>query len=212
MKTPTAALGALEWTLNRFLALDANTARQMGALEGKVIALHLRGLDLTLYVLPGANGLQLLDNYEGDADAVVSGTPLALMRMGLSQDASAVLFAGDVRIDGDTEVGQRLKRLLDGMEIDWEEQLSHWLGDAGARQTARAVRALHTWGRRTADHLGEDVAEYLHEESRQLPPTSEVTVWLDAVDVLRADTDRLQARVQRLQQALAPAAADRADN
>jgi ubiquinone biosynthesis protein UbiJ len=40
--------------------------------------------------------------------------------------------------------------------------------------------------------------EYLQEESRVLAAEAELNYYLDSVDALRADADRLEARIQRL--------------
>ena len=49
------------------------------------------------------------------------------------------------------------------------------------------------------DTFGRDITEYLQEESRYLPQQDEVNKFLAAVDVLRNDVERLDARVKRLQ-------------
>ena len=43
-----------------------------------------------------------------------------------------------------------------------------------------------------------DLREYLQEESRLLAPRPQVEGFLRAVDGLRADTDRLEKRLERL--------------
>jgi ubiquinone biosynthesis protein UbiJ len=50
-----------------------------------------------------------------------------------------------------------------------------------------------------ADTLEQNLTEYLLEESRLLPKRAQVEKFLAAVDTLRADSDRLVQRVQRLQ-------------
>ena len=82
---------------------------------------------------------------------------------------------------------------------DWEEQLSHLVGDAAAHQVGNLVRDTLQWGAKSVDTLGRDLTEYLQEESRQLPQRDEVNKFLAAVDVLRNDVERLDARVKRLQ-------------
>jgi ubiquinone biosynthesis protein UbiJ len=46
-----------------------------------------------------------------------------------------------------------------------------------------------------------NVSDYLKEESLILPDQSQVNNFLSAVDTLRADTDRLEARIARLKKA-----------
>ncbi|HEX5514246.1 MAG TPA: sterol-binding protein, partial [Gammaproteobacteria bacterium] len=49
-----------------------------------------------------------------------------------------------------------------------------------------------------------NLGEYLTEEARQLPPAAEVAGFLDDIDRLRQDTDRLTARIERLERARQP--------
>ncbi len=193
-----ALLTTLETALNYYLRLDPETLERLGRLQGKVIAIELRGLDLTFYALPGRCGLRLHPQWEDEVDTTISGTPLAMSRLGLG-DSSQALFSGDVTISGDVETGQRFKQILDGIEIDWEEQLSRFTGDIIAHRTGDLVRDGLEWGHRVLESLQQDIGEYLQEESRILPSRVEVATFMDEVDRLRDDTERLEARVRRLQ-------------
>jgi ubiquinone biosynthesis accessory factor UbiJ len=204
MKPPALFFSALSVALNGYLRLDANTLQRLGALSGKVIAIELRGLDLTFYLLPHADGIRI----EGELDAVapdawLSGAPLSLARLGVVKHEKGTLFSGDVEIRGDIELGQRFKAILDGIDIDWEEHVSRVTGDVIAHQAGNMARRALQWGRDTLDTVSRDVVEYLHEESRDLPTRSEVGEFLEKVDTLRLDVERLEARVQRLQSWLA---------
>ena len=198
MKLPSLVLAGLEMALNRYLSLDADTLARLAALSGKVIAVELRGLGVTLIMVPHAGGIQLLGDYRGTPDTVISGTPISLARTGYGKDRGA-LFAGEVEIRGDVTVGQRFEAVLREIDIDWEEQLSRLVGDVAAHQVGRLVRDTVAWGAKSADSLGRDVSEYLQEESRQVPQRDEVDAFLAAVDGLRNDVERLEARVKRLQ-------------
>lgn len=198
MQVPTLFLSALDVALNACLRLDPSTLQRLAALSGKVIAIELRGLDITLYLLPSANGMQVSGVHEGAPDTLLNGTPLALTRLGAAKHEPGALFSGDVEIRGDIELGQRFKSILDAIDIDWEEQLSKLTGDVIAHQIGNAVRDILGWSRRAADTVGRDAAEYLHEESRDLPKRDEVEEFLAGVDTLRSDADRIEARIHRL--------------
>ena len=60
------------------------------------------------------------------------------------------------------------------------------------------LRALADWGRKSSDTLTQDLKEYLQEEGRLVPTAYEVQGFLDRVDTLRDDVERLAARVERL--------------
>jgi len=190
----------LETTLNSALRLDPAAWNRLAHFSDKVIAIELQGLDLTLYILPGDHGISLMSQYGAEPDTTLSGTPLAMAKMALGPNASNVLFAGEVTIRGDVETGQRFKRLLDELDIDWEEQLSRFSGDILAHKLGELVRATTAWGQQTLNILGQNATEYLQQEGQDLPLPATVQQFLQAIDTLRDDTARLEARVARLRQ------------
>ena len=199
---PLTLVALLEAAFNNYLALDAEGPARMKRLAGRVIALDILGLDLSLYILPAHDGVQILSRYEGEADTRLRGAPVSLMRMGISRSTEDQLFSGDVEISGDTELGQEFKQILDQMDIDWEEHLSHLTGDVIAHQLGHGLRSLLNWGRHSAASLALDTSEYLQEESRLVVPAVEIQDFSQQVDVLRNDTERLEARIRRVQQHL----------
>lgn len=192
---------AIETALNRVLRLDAEAFDQLQRFEGKVIALELRGTGLTLTLLPGSDGIRVMSASALEPDTFISGTPLALLELGLG-DAHRVLFAGEVTMRGDVETGQAFKRLLDRMEIDWEELLSRYSGDIVAHQFGDLVRGLQQWGRQASRTLGSNLAEYLQHESCDLALREDVEMFGREVDRLRDDSARLESRLAFLQQRL----------
>jgi len=198
IQIPAPMLAAIELSLNRYLAMDPDTMARMAILAGKVIAIHLRGLNTIFYLIPHLNGVGVSSTYSGQADTVLCGTPGAFMRLGASSRPASVLFSGDVEISGDVELGQAFKKILDTVEIDWEEQLSKVFGDVVAHGIGNVVRDTTRWLYGAAETLGMDLAEYLHEETHMLPQDFEIEAFLSDVDTLRSDTDRLEQRVVRL--------------
>ncbi len=198
----------LESLLNRVLARDPETLARLGALQGRVVAVEFDGVSISgeplrLYLLPHAGGIQILTRYHGSADTVLSGTPLALATMRGEAGATRRLFSGEVRIDGDIELGQRFKRILDGLDIDGEEWLAGYVGDGVAHHSGRALRGARQWLQASAATLGQDLSEYLRYEAALLVDRPETEDFFDAVDRLRSDVDRLTARVARLTRRLA---------
>lgn len=197
-----AALAGLEQALNAALALDPKTLERLGRLQGRVIAIELKGTGIRLLLQPERHGLRLMGHYDGAVDTTLRGAPFALLRMGSGRTGEG-MFKGGVEIDGDVELGQQIQRVFEKLEIDWEEHLSRLTGDIIAHQIGNTVRGLLNWGERSAEHLGQDTADYLQEETEILPVPWEIQEFIEAVDTLRSDVDRLEARVKRLQRMLA---------
>ena len=209
MTISNVTCAALESALNRVLRLDPETRSQLAELQGRVIALELKGVDETLFLVPSRRGVEILASYEGAADCSLRGTPLGLAAMSRDAENGRQLFSGEVEITGDTELGHRFGSILSRLDVDWEEQLSRLTGDLVAHQVGRGVRSGLHWGKRSVTAAATNLQEYLQEEMRLLPSGYEANEFLAQVDELRDDVERLEARVLRLRQKLTDEAAGR---
>jgi len=197
MSTPALFSAALESALDLYLKQDPDALKRCAALQDKVIAVNLTGTDFTLYFLPDADGVKVLTYFEGEPDTLLRGTPAGFARLAIESREDA-LFHGAVEISGNTETGQQFQDILAAVDWDWEEQLSKLTGDTIAHQVGELVRKGRKWLGDSSETLQQDLSEYLQEEARLLPTRTELSDFLDDVDQLRADTDRLAARVERL--------------
>lgn len=188
----------LEAALNRVLDYDPGVRARLAALDGKVLAFDLTGLNVRAWLLPEQGRLRVLAHCELAPDVTLSGSPLAFARLGAEPDTSELLQSGAVRIDGDAELAQRLGAALRGLDIEWEEMAAQLLGDVAAHRLGAGVRAGLDWGRSARARVESNLGEYLQEELRQLPARGEIDDFLREIDRLRADADRLAARAARL--------------
>ncbi len=203
MSTRDLALSSLEHGINTLLQLDPVACNKLARHHGRIIGIHLRGAEITLYFIPDQQGhLQLFSQIEGEPDALLCGSPLDLLRSSDKEQGSAQLFAGRVSITGNTALAHDFGATLGGLDIDWEEQLSKLTGDILAHQTGAAVRKAGHWLRNTDSRIKADLGEYLTEEARLLPHPLEVEDFIAQVDELREHTDRLEARIRLLQRQL----------
>lgn len=195
MKLPVLFLALLERALNAYLKLDGEAFSRSRALEDKVIALHIKTLDWTVYCLPGGGDIQVMGDYVGIADATIAGSLGSLIKLSQSDDSASAMLESDVEIKGDLRTAQAFSRLLSDASIDWEELLSHWVGDIAAYQAGSAVRSSNEWVKESAEAMKLNTAEYLSEESRLVVAEAEINEFIETVDTLRMATDRLAARI-----------------
>lgn len=188
----------LESVINHYLALDPEMLDKLAAFNGKVIKLEMTGLNKQFYMFPSDRGIQVKTEYEGPVDTVLSGTPVSLFKMGLVSNAADLLLKGEVEISGDTRLGHQFKNVFSQMEIDWSEPLANFVGDSFAYQLQQSAKRLGLWGKDTVKSVSMSISEYLQEESRDVVTETELEIFNDAVDQLRDDVDRLQAKIKSL--------------
>lgn len=198
LQIPDALLAVVEQALNRYLALDPEGAAAFDPLEGRIIAIEVKGFGTRITVIPGARGLQLFGAYDAEPDCLIQGSPLGLARLGMAERKETSLVSGEVEISGDTALAQDFSAALARLNVDWEEQLAQVIGDPFARQVGNRVRDAEHWSRRTSASMTANLTEYLQEERRLLPTRYEVEAFLNQVDTLRDDVERLAARIEQL--------------
>jgi len=198
VKLPAGVIAGLDAAINRYLRLDPETLARISQLDARCIAIELRGLDLTLYALPHSSGITITDHYEETPDTTLKGTPIGLARVGLAHNRERALFSGAVEISGNVETGRAFQDILEGMDIDWEEQLSHLTGDMVAHHVGNVVRHAGELFRQGSATAQQNTTEYLQEELRVLPARIEIENFCVDVTQLAMAVDRLAARVTRL--------------
>lgn len=188
----------LQELINRALRLDPDTLHRLGDMDGKVICVRVGASEpVAVFILPSEAGVRLHSAYDGKPDVTIAGDVPVFARLMWGRPASGAV-AGELQISGDIELGQRFQGVLNEIDIDWEEGASAYVGDVAAHALGRAVREMRAGTRQAAATIGQDIAEYLQEESRVLATHERVESFLKAVDELRGDVDRLEKRLQRL--------------
>jgi len=194
-----ARLGTLlAAALNRALALDPPSRDALAALEGRSIGVQLRGLDLALALHVCDGKLAVGPHWETSADLNLHASPASLLAFALRRGDGSPLPPGKVEVSGDAELARRIEQLLRGFRPDIEEAFAKTFGDVLGVPLARAFASAFAWTRETARAFAQDSADYLREESRDLPAPAQMEQFLDDVDRLRERADRLDARVQQL--------------
>lgn len=194
--TPFAAL--IETAINALIQRDASLQQGLAPIQGKVIAIRLQATPIELFFIPGAQSVQVFDRFDAEPDTLIHGKLSGFLK--LAQGDDDPLFKKDVVIEGDVAAGQAIRKLLAQIDIDWEEELSRYTGDLVAHKGMNLLRGLKDWGETVANKLQLDVAEYLQMDHRDVPLPEQVRGFIDDSTTLRHDVDRLEARVQRLQQ------------
>ncbi|WP_095108881.1 SCP2 domain-containing protein [Pseudomonas sp. Irchel 3E20] len=195
-------LAGVEHGLNRVLRLDSTALPRLGHLNGKVIAVDCRSPALQLFILPSDEGLMLAANWAADADCTLRAPASSLLSLALSKDKTAILHGPDVELDGDSAVLLDLAAVLQDLELDWEYELSRWLGPVATQLIGGHLRSRSRWYSQGFASLNQNLGEYLSEEARALVGLREAEARFSELDRIKLDLERLEARVERLSRSL----------
>ena len=189
-----AILESAEKMVNKVLSLDEEILSSLETLTGKVFEIDVLNTDIRIFILPSGEGITLASEYEGKADVAIKGRPSALLGMITAEK----IGAGDIEINGNVGLAQKFQSILKNIDVDWEEYLSHFVGDITAHNVGNFLRGVNRFAKATGTTIGLDISEYLRYEKEALLDKSELDEFIHTVDKLRNDVERLQKRVERL--------------
>ncbi|OLU34548.1 SCP2 domain-containing protein [Pseudomonas sp. PA27(2017)] len=201
-----ALLAAVERGLNRVLELDSTALPRLARLNGRVIAVQAQSPSLQMFILADGQGLRLAGQWAGAVDCTLRAPASALLRLALARDKQAVLHEPEVELDGDSGALMELAGVLQDLDLDWEYELSRWLGPLPTALLAGHLRSRAGWTRENLQSLQLSLADYLSEESRTLVGRREADARFAELDDLKLSLDRLDARIERLAQRHKPIA------
>lgn len=193
------SLKALQKAINKAMLLDEHMPAKLQALENKTLEMIITPLNVNFFIHFKNGEIQLLDHYDTRADTIIHSNPLGLIRLSLLPASQArSLFNDKIRMSGDIELGQQVKKLFDEMDIDWEGHLAHFTGDVIAHQIGSFIRKGMNLKQHFDDSMRQNLSEYLQEELRVVPSKNELEDFLVGVDELSLSVERLQAHVNHL--------------
>ncbi|APX91886.1 hypothetical protein BWR19_02390 [Halomonas sp. 1513] len=199
-------LAGLEATLNALLARDPAAPARLEALAGKRLVIHLATPRLSLLLQVHSQGLHLqrADHDDAaDADARVELDAESLGALLGGESIERLMFSGRLAVHGNPALLEALRDLVLDLDADWEGELARLLGDLPAHQLAEGGRRLGRFGARSVQQLRADLSEYLFEEARLFTGRGQQDVARDLLTDVEMASDRLEARVARLERRLA---------
>ncbi|HAT6811150.1 TPA: hypothetical protein JBE44_13090 [Legionella pneumophila subsp. pneumophila] len=193
------SLKALQTAINQAMKLDEQMPQKIQKLDGKTLEMVITPLNVNFYIRFKGSEMQLLHRIDGRPDTIIHSNPIGLIRLSLLPTSKArSLFNDKIRISGDIELGQSVKKLFDEIDIDWEGHLAHFTGDVVAHQIGSFVRKGLEFKNQFSTSMQQNITEFLQEELRISPSRNELEDFFAEVDELVLSVDRLQAHINNL--------------
>jgi len=195
-------LHLLELASNKTLAHDSETLGRLAKLQGKTMTLIVKPLDQSVTITPRAEGLEFSSNDKVESDVTLTATPNALVKIARSGMEDANLAPGELEMSGDPIVGQRFAQVIAQLDIDWQTLLSEELGESQARFVTFAASQAKNFADDSRHKFKDFVNQLVTDDMGIVADKQSVDSFLDGVDTVRANADRLMIRIKRLQDKL----------
>lgn len=195
MDLPLPLAIAIQQSIATVLRLDPHTKQSLSSINGKVIRVVVNSPAMVFHLIVVDNTVDVEGSFDAEPDTTIRGSASDLMSLRNSNDA---LYTGAVNLEGDIAVGEELRSIVSGIDIDFEDVIAPLTGDTIAHQLGRVGTSLSAWLSETGASMNRNSSEYLQEEAQILAPNSEINRFCAEVDELRELADRLDARIRVL--------------
>jgi ubiquinone biosynthesis accessory factor UbiJ len=177
--------------LSHLMSQNAWAKRDLLPYAGKTVTIDLIPFKSTLIILE--NGALAQAGKTAQADAILRLTPSVALRI-LANDLSA---QKEVQFEGNEELAMTVAKVLNNFRWDYEEDLSHWIGDIPAHKMAQIARNGATLIKNQSIQWGEMLAEFWTEEVPLVAKKYSLEKFTQEVDHLRDDVARFEKRIQK---------------
>jgi len=192
-------LDLLELASNKTLEHDPQTQARLQKLQGKTMTLNITTLGQSISVTPYAEGLEFSHSAPEHVDVTLSVTLAAMLKLSRDGLDNADLAPGELEIVGDPIIGQRFAQVMAKLDIDWQSLLAERIGESPAKAVGLAAGQAKSFADESRLKFKAFVNDLIAKDLELVADKRSVENFLDQVDIIRADTDRLMARLSRLQ-------------
>ncbi|CZF84880.1 SCP-2 sterol transfer family protein [Grimontia celer] len=192
----------VETSLNTLLKQDVESQRRLARLKGKVLRVRLTDISKQL-VFVFSQQIDVLADFEGDADCDLALTISVAPQLKDKANLTKLIKEDKLHLDGDIDVAQQFSNLLNGLNPDIAEWLSHYTGDVVAHTLVRGAQQGLAFLKQMTERNQRYVGELVVEEWRLAPGALEVAYFADQVDDVQSQASRLSARLEAFEKKLA---------
>lgn len=214
MPSPQIFTAVIESAANQGLKWSSNSEALLAPLVDKSCIIYLQEMESALIFRFSERTISVgsdVDNLYGcipeddgntalqSNECWVSVSIFSLDKLKQNNQMTKLIKAGKLDFSGDLSILQSLSRLFDKIDIDFEEVLSKFIGDAPAYQ-------VNASGKKLASALAAQMTSFMQTFADAALDEKPIAVrpimllnFSDEVTQLRADADRLEAKFEQLE-------------
>jgi ubiquinone biosynthesis protein UbiJ len=187
--------GLLETGVNQLHQLDSSAKQKRKTLDGTIIGIAFKEIKTPFYFVISHQQIDILSHFEGQADCFIRLNLITLLELQDSHQLTALIKSGQLEVDGDIKIVQKFALLLTEMDIDWEEHLSHKVGDLLAHKLVYHAQQCKKQLCKQHKNATRQLAEIITEELKLAPGPLEVAYFCDQVSDIEKQVLALEKRL-----------------
>ncbi|HBW97661.1 MAG TPA: ubiquinone carrier protein [Pseudoalteromonas sp.] len=185
--------------LNKVLQLDATLIDKLSAVKHKPLKVEIRNWQQQIVLTFDGKLLHLYSASDEDsAECMISADIDTLMALKDPAMLTQLIRQDKLDLQGDLNVAQAYSAAFSGLDIDWPEQLSHYIGDAPAQQLYIQLNALHSKERKARQQISTALTSLCQDELAVTIHPLELEQFKQQNRVLKGQVAAIEQRINAL--------------
>lgn len=180
-------------SINHILSRESWAYKHLQVSAGKKACIRIAPI-LALNIIIDENGLIQNASRHTIFDTTLNTTLSALMQAYNSKQS----IYRYIKISGDHDFAAKLINIIKNIHFDFEQDLSHCIGDIPAHRAIQMSTKLLTWHKQSFYNITQAIAEYWTEENPELAKHHKASRLSDEIKVLSTKTEQLEYKIIQL--------------
>lgn len=194
----TLLLPVIEMIVNRALKADPDALSKIATIKNQTIEISCFDWEMNFFVIIDSQGLQFHKKYSGESNTVIRGTLNNFLHIFMKGGDTKAVFNHPIDITGNTHNVEVMRDAFKNLDIDFEEKLSHYLGDTLSHKIFFRLKEAKNTLKKSAENITEQAKEFIHCETKSLVSQKQAEQFYADVAKLRDDVERMEARILHL--------------
>lgn len=210
MATSQLICVSLESAINQALRWSSNAEELLVPLANKNCIIYIQEFEQALIFCFGKNAIQVLADPDSkfskmpeeldDNQCWVSVSLFALDKLKQNNQMTKLIKSGKLDFAGNLSILQRVSRLFDTIDLDFEEILSGYIGDVPAYQFTHSLKKFTEHAQQQFTLFSQTLSDTALDEKPIGVRKIMVVNFCEEVSIIRADVDRLDAKLTILEE------------
>lgn len=181
---------------NEYLQCDPEMKQRLDPYNGCVLRATITTFDWSFYIKIHSQQLELTEDDPGFIDAAFEAGISALTKAAFSEKVG---ISEEIELHGDTAMIQTIINIFKQIEIDWEECIANYTGDAIAHGIGNVARGIKAFHQKIFETNQLNIKEYLQEEVNLLVSPFAIDDFCKDVDSFRDEVERIDAKISLIE-------------
>ena len=195
---PQFLVAIIEQAVNQVFRLDTSLHHSLQPTKHKTLLIEVRDWQQAFSLTYTGTQLFIFSSDERQADCIISTDLATLQQLSLANKITQLIRENKLDLDGDLHLAQTYSGAFSKINIDWEEHLSDYLGDAASHKLFRLITQTQQQASTSLKKCQSTLTALMQDELKVAIHPIELSQFKEQNRALKAQCAQLELRIDHL--------------